>query len=502
MFFSLLFYIVVLAILALFAWFFFVLIRIFLTTIMNKQNRPATFYFNGMSESLTLRSIIIGVLALLMLVPLGLVNETVDERGFRYNSVLNDIASTWGQPQTLSAAIVVVPYVESVQTEETITDANGEQRIVDKVRLVTHNAYFLPDTLKIDVNIADEMRQRGIFKSLVYNADVMVQADFESFDVNSLSDNISTIHWNKAWLTIGLSDTRAINSVKSFKWQNIDKALSPGTRINEIASGFHAELNLNEIDFSHKGAKKLELSMNVKGSGTFQFTPFGETTNVSISSTWPHPSFSGSALPNDHRIDNDGFDATWTIPHLARNYQQRWSNSQEHVNLLEFTAGVSMFEPVSLYSQVTRAVKYGLLFIGLTFLTLFIFEMAIDRKLHIVQYALIGVALSLFFLVLLSLSEHTAFIAAYASAAMLTISMISCYVWMALRSFIRASMVFLMLTGLYAILYSLLQFEDFALLVGTGLLVFVVMVLMFLTRNIQQQAKQDNAVSVTADETG
>ncbi len=498
--FSLLFYIVVLAILALFAWFVFVSSRLILATIMNKTPLASTFNFNTLSESLTLRSIIIGVLALLMLIPLGLVNETVAERGSRYNYVLSDIASTWGQPQTLSAAMVVVPYVESVQTEETITDAKGEQRIVDKVRLVTHNAYFLPKALAIDVNIADEVRQRGIFKSLVYNADVSVEAEFESFDVNSLSDNISTIHWNKAWLTIGLSDTRAINSVKSFKWRNIDKALSPGTRIDEITSGFHAELNLDEIEFSQKGVKKLELSLNIKGSGAFQFTPFGETTNVSISSTWPHPSFSGSALPNDYLIDNDGFEANWTIPHLARNYQQHWSSSQEHANLLEFTAGVSMFEPVSLYSQVTRAVKYGLLFIGLTFLTLFIFEMAIDRKLHIVQYALIGVALSLFFLMLLSLSEHTAFIKAYASAALLTISMISCYVWMALRSFARASMVFLMLSGLYAILYSLLQFEDYALLVGTGLLVFVVVVLMFLTRNIQQQLKYDNAVSVTADE--
>jgi len=216
-----------------------------------------------------------------------------------------------------------------------------------------------------------------------------------------------------------------------------------------------------------------------------------------MQSTWPHPSFVGSTLPNQYEISDEGFSANWSVPHLARNYQQTWVDTQRNINLFEFTAGVSLFEPVSLYSQVTRAVKYGLLFIGLTFLTLFIFELSIKRRLHMVQYALIGIALSLFFLVLLSLSEHIAFIKAYFSAALLSISMISGYVWMALRNAQRAATVFLLLTALYAVLYSLLQFEDYALLVGTALLVFVVMALMYVTRNIQ---KTESVIDVSESE--
>ena len=493
MLFSLLFLLVALVVLVLIIWFGIVLIRRFLVPIMDKTIQSKAFDSNKLSESATLRSMVIGILALAMLIPLGLVQDTVYERGNRYESVLNDIANTWGTPQTVMAAMVIVPYIDSIETQETITDEHEQQRTVNKVKQIPRQAFFLPKTLDINVNLADEIRQRGIFKSLVYNADITVDAEFEPFDVNALSDNIETIQWDKAWLAVGLTDTRAINRVNTVKWDNTEKSLSPGTQTSQLASGFHTLLNLPPADSVIGGNKSLQLDMNVKGSGAFQFTPFGETTHVEMTSTWPHPSFTGSALPDERNISEDGFSASWTIPHLARNYQQRWSNALENADLAQFTAGVSMFEPVSLYSQITRAVKYGLLFIGLTFLTLFIFEMAIDRRLHIVQYALIGVALSLFYLVLLSLSEHVAFIKAYGSAALLTITMISCYVWVALRSLTRAVVVFVLLAALYAILYSLLQFEDFALLLGTGLLVFVVMVLMFVTRNIQKQSIDANA---------
>jgi len=299
---------------------------------------------------------------------------------------------------------------------------------------------------------------------------------------------LKTVHWDQAWLAVGLSDTRAINKIDELNWQDNDKQLSPGTKLDGLSHGFHALLDTTESSLNNAQPKKLTLDMSIKGSGTFKFTPWGETTTVKMKSSWPHPSFNGNAFPDEHNITDEGFDASWTIAHWARNYQQQWSGSPANKELVEFAVGVSMFEPVSLYLQVTRAVKYGILFIGLTFLTLFIFELAIDRKLHVVQYALIGVALSLFFLVLLSLSEHTEFMKAYAIAALLTISMISSYVWVALQSFARAGLVFLMLSALYAALCSLLQFEDFALLVGTGLLVFVVMALMFLTRNLQPNA--------------
>lgn len=437
-------------------------------------------------ESLTLRSITIAVLALVMLIPLSLVRDVVSERDYRYGEVLSEIAGTWGGPQTLLAPIVVVPYTETITKEEKVTDDDGKTRLIQSETHHQRTAQFLPKNLDIDVQIADEIRRRGIFESLVYRATVVVDANFGALDVQSLSDNISQIHWDKSWLAVGLSDTRAINSVDVFEWNESTRELAPGTRLHYVPSGYHAPLG-DVSQATVQPTHTLRIAMNVNGSGAFRFAPFGETTQVKISSAWPHPSFQGDALPDERNVSAEGFSANWTIPHLARDYPQRWTSRQSEIDLAQFTAGVSMFEPVSLYSRVTRAVKYGILFIGLTFLTLFIFELSIDRKLHIVQYALIGIALSLFFLVLLSLSEHMRFARAYSCATILTITMISGYTWVVLRSFARTAMVVIMLTALYAVLYSLLQLEDYALLTGTALLVFVVSVLMYVTRNLQRK---------------
>jgi inner membrane protein len=437
-----------------------------------------------LTESLTVRSVIIAVLALVMLIPLGLVGNVVNERDYRYRSVLSDIASTWGEAQTLLAPVVAVPFTETIVREEKVTDEDGKSRLVKREAHYQKTAHFLPEHLDIDIRLTDEIRRRGIFESLVYRATIEIDASFDGFDVKSLSNNTSEVHWDQAWLAVGLSDTRAINSVDDFQWNNSPRELAPGTRLQYLSSGFHATLG-SALQATRRESHTLRIAMNVNGSDAFRFAPLGETTRVELSSVWPHPSFQGDALPDQHNISADGFNARWTIPHLARNYPQRWMSGRNEIDLREFTAGVSMFEPVSLYSRVTRAVKYGILFIGLTFLTLLIFEMSIDRKLHVIQYVLIGSALCLFFLVLLSLSEHMRFHQAYASAAILVIAMIGSYTWLVLRSMVRAAGVMAMLIALYAVLYSLLQLEDYALLMGTALLVFVLMVLMFVTRSIQ-----------------
>lgn len=435
-----------------------------------------------MIDSLTMRAVLIGVLAMAMLVPLALVGEIVYERGNRYSSVLNDIARTWGGAQTVIGPVLVVPFTEVRTIQQSLTESDGSSRTIDKVVRTEQFARFLPDQLTMDVHIADEIRERGIFKSLVYAAELDVVATIDALEITSLSNSIETIHWDKAWLSVGLSDTRAIKEVSLFEWNGKTRVLSPGTQLSEVASGFHAALPELEPARTHT----VKIRMNVAGSGSFNFTPFGESTRVNMKSTWPHPSFHGDSLPDDHLITEEGFSASWDIPHLARNYPQAWVAASAEVEVMEFVAGVSMFEPVSLYSQVTRAVKYGILFIGLTFLTLLIVEIAMKRRMHIVQYALIGVSLCLFFLVLLSLSEHIAFVQAYVAAAALTITMISFYAGAVLHSASRALGVAFLLISLYAVLYFLLQLEDFALLVGTGLVLVVVMALMFVTRNIRQ----------------
>ncbi|WP_299876034.1 cell envelope integrity protein CreD [uncultured Cocleimonas sp.] len=447
----------------------------------------------NISDSLVFRFILIAVLIGLMTIPLSLVSDVVRERSNLYRGVLNDIASTWGQQQNLQGPALFIPYTEKFITEEVKTDKDGYERKVNKTIYKQRTAIVLPDDLNISVRLNGETRKRSLYESLVYTADLNVTGDFLRPDISSLSNNIDEIHWNRSWLALGISDTQAINKVSGLNWNNqktID--FEPGTKVvNTIASGFHAPIDLSLLSASASDSTvdpeskyPFQLNLNINGSQGFYFTPFGKTTDVEIVSDWPHPSFQGSVLPNKHEVSDDGFEATWSVPNLARNYPQLWTLEKQQFNVNEFKAGVNLFESVSLYSQITRAIKYGMLFFTLTYITFLIFEMGIGRRLHIVQYGVIGLALSIFYLTLLSMAEHAGFFNAYISAAGIIIIMISLYAYAAIRNIKRTIIITVLLAGLYTLLYSLLKLEDYALLAGTVLLLVILAVLMVLTRNI------------------
>ncbi len=444
--------------------------------------------FKQLSDSLIFRFIIIAILIGVMTIPLGMVSDIVRERSSLYHSVLNDIASTWGQQQNLQGPALFIPYTEKIITEVVKTDKDGNERKINKTHYNHFTAIVLPDGLNIKVDISGQTRKRSLYESLVYTADINVSGDFQRPDIKSLSDHIDKIHWDRAWFVLGISDTQAINKVSRLNWNNnnyID--FEPGTKVvKTIASGFHAPLDLSQVDGRDVRQDKysFSLDMNINGSQGFYFSPFGKTTDVTVVSDWPHPSFQGNVLPDMHKVSDDGFEAKWSVPHLARNYPQLWTLETQRFNVNEFRAGVNLFESVSLYSQITRAIKYGVLFFALTYITFLIFELGIGRRLHIVQYGMIGLALSMFYLTLLSMAEHAGFFNAYISAAAIIISMISLYAFAAIRSFSRTVIVTMLLAGLYTILYSLLKLEDYALLAGTVLLLIILAVMMYLTRNV------------------
>ena len=437
----------------------------------------------SMKDTLMLRAIIVGVIALVMLIPLVMMQGVVDERNGLYRNVLHDIANTWGGQQLLQGPMLVVPFVEKHVNRETTIDENGEEKIKTKTTYLTKYAVHLPKDLKINIDLAEQHRKRGIYKSLVYEAELSLTGSFEQLNIESMSEYIYRIDWDKAYLVLGLSDTRAINEVSSLHWNGSEIGYSPGTKVTDLIShGFHASVKgLNGVAELHKFSTKI----SINGSQGFRFAPFGENTTVTMQSSWPHPSFQGMTLPTRYEITDTGFTSEWMIPHLARNYPQSWVAGNTSYHLGEFVAGVDLFEPVFLYSKMTRAVKYGILFIGLTFLTFLIFELTMQARLHYVQYGLIGVALAIFYLVLLSIAEHTAFLNAYIIAAVINIGLITLYTAAALKNWSKAGIIFVLLGALYTVLYSLLQLEDYALLMGTMLLLSVLMVLMYVTRNLR-----------------
>ena len=450
-----------------------------------------------LGHSMFWRFALVAVLIALMTIPLSMVKDVVYERNNLYNSVQSEVAATWGHRQQLRGPALLVPYTERIDSVEVLTDKEGNETKKNKTVFKHRTAIVLPDDLNIEVNLLGQSRKRSIYETLVYNADVTIEGAFTRPNIEALSDHIDIIHWDRAWFSLGISDTQSINKVSALSWgsqaQLID--FEPGTKITKaISSGFHAPMNLNPAaqgsDSSLRINLPFSLDININGSQGFYFSPFGKTTNVSIQSDWPHPSFQGNVLPDEHDIQQDGFVAKWSVPHLARNYPQLWTLETQDFDLEEFSAGVNLFESVSLYSQITRAIKYGVLFLVLTYVTFLLFEMGLGHRLHIIQYGVIGLALSIFYLTLLSLSEHAGFFKAYWSAATIIISMISLYVLSAIRSLSRTSIITLLLTGLYSLLFTMLRLEDYALLTGSALLLVVLAAMMYLTRNF---ARQDQA---------
>ena len=442
--------------------------------------------FKSLSDSLVFRFGIIAVLVGIMTIPLGMVSDIVSERSRLYQNVLQDIAGTWGHQQKLQGPALLIPYTEKHISVKTLTDKDGNERKVNKTIYEQRTAIVLPEDLKIDAELVGQTKKRSLYESLVYTADLNINGSFKRPDISGLSNYIDKIHWDRAWFSLGISDTQAINKVSALKWgvdantsNNID--FEPGTRIRKIFSnGFHAPVNLsNKLE-----QYQFSLDINVNGSSGFYFSPFGKTTDVTVTSNWPHPSFQGNVLPDQHNVSEEGFKAQWSVPHLARNYPQLWTLETQEFNVNEFSAGVNLFESVSLYSQITRAIKYGVLFFVLTYITFLLFELGIGRRLHIVQYGMIGLALSLFYLTLLSMAEHAGFFNAYVSAATIIILMISLYAWAAIRSIGRTAIISVLLIGLYSMLYSMLNLEDYALLAGTILLLAILAVMMYLTRNV------------------
>ena len=439
----------------------------------------------GFKNALIWRFGLVVFIIAIMTIPLSMVEEVVWERSDLHHQVKTEVASTWGQLQNLRGPSILIPYTERFDSVEVLTDKDGNERKKNKTVYKHRTAILLPEELNIDVSLLGKSRKRSIYEALVYTAEVNINGDFKRPNLSELSNNIDEIHWERAWFSLGISDTQAINKVSALQWNDAAIDFEPGTKITDvISSGFHAPLNLNAIKSSKSEVYPFSLDININGSDGFFFSPFGKTTNVHISSDWPHPSFQGNVLPDEHKVEQDGFEATWSVPHLARNYPQLWTLKTQEFAIDEFSAGVNLFESVSLYSQITRAIKYGVLFLVLTYVTFLLFEMGIGRRLHVIQYGVIGLAISLFYLTLLSLAEHAGFFKAYLSAAAIIITMISLYVQAALKSVGRTGIITLLLIGLYSLLYSLLRLEDYALLAGVGLLLAVLAVMMYLTRNV------------------
>ncbi|MBZ0114356.1 MAG: cell envelope integrity protein CreD [Thermoanaerobaculia bacterium] len=455
------------------------------------------------SSQLTKRAVVVGALGLAMIIPLALVEDVVKERSSRHQEVLQEISGSWGARQELRGPVLVVPFIERQLETKTVTDDVGRTIKTEIPSYVRRLAWVLPEDLTIDADLEPERRQRGIYETLVYTGALEIDGTFARPDLTQLSNSIDHIEWDNASIIVLLSDLRSLDHVLPLSWKDDTIGWESGVGLPWIdTSGFHAPVSLGDMvestPLSEEEPFDFHIQFSLRGSEGFYFAPLGRSTSAQIASSWPDPSFQGSILPTDRTVDESGFSARWEIPQLAREYPQMGLLGSEVLDTSKVTVtGVRLFEAVSLYSLIERSVKYGILFIALTYMTFLVFELQFGARLHYVQYALIGAALSLFFLILLSLSEHIGFAGAYGAAAAVAIAIITGYTAAALRSPGAAITVCAMLTGLYGLLFTILHLADFALLMGTGLLTVVLILLMAVTRNLGRRDKRLPSLSPT-----
>ena len=437
--------------------------------------------------SLGFRSILIGFIAIAMLVPLFMAKQVVSDRTYYYRTAISSIAETWGTQQTIVGPVLVVPYTEHIISIDTITDDQGESKTVSRDVFNEKTMVLLPKQLNLDSELVEKHRKRGIYDALVYKANIEMTGMFDLSVLPDKGSKRNKIQWKNAWLAVGISDTRAIDETWPLRWHKDGSSpLKPGTLLPTLLpQGFHVKMKDLEQNVV---LPKFRIKFSINGSEGLSFAPLGETTTANIHSGWPHPSFIGDIPPVKSEVQANGFDAQWRVPNIARNYPQSWLLGQEKHDLYALKSGVKLFSPVSLYAKIERAVKYGVLFVGLTFLTFLIFEITQNTRFHVIQYGLIGLALSMFYIILLSLSEQIAFHMAYLYAAIATVSIITLYTIAILKSFGRVMLILLFLSSLYAVLYFILQMEDYALLAGSGTMMLIIMILMFATRNLKHDS--------------
>ncbi|MBN1756846.1 MAG: cell envelope integrity protein CreD [Chitinispirillaceae bacterium] len=425
---------------------------------------------NWIKTSIVLKLLGIGILILVLLIPMSMLRSLIAERSALQEQAIDEISSKWGGEQTLSGPVLTIPY--SVILRKTSTG--------DTIR-ETRYAHFLPEELKIDGTLIPQSRYRGIYKAILYEADLAVSGTYTFPRLDPAQIGAETVHYDRAFLQVGIPDMRGIQRNVTVNWNDDQYTALPGIPTDDITqTGIHVPVILSGIDKT--SMIPFSFNLDINGSRRLSFVPVGKKTEVSVQSTWDSPSFDGTFLPQRHSISGKGFTASWQVLDFNRNFPQSWLGSG--MNLGAAQCGVSMLTPVAHYQMVTRSVKYAALIIFLTFLLFFMVELMKKYKVHPVQYLLIGTGLVLFYTLLLSLSEQLAFPVAYCAAAGATTLLLSAYSFTIVRNALHVIMVGVLFSILYGFLYIILRSEDYALLIGSSGLFMLLGTVMFLTRNI------------------
>ncbi|HEY8401253.1 MAG TPA: cell envelope integrity protein CreD [Cytophagaceae bacterium] len=446
---------------------------------------------NWAKGSVMLKIITIGILILVLLIPSSMLDSLIRERQNIRDNAISEVSSKWGNAQTIGGPVISIPFRNKIKNQK----GELESRI--------EYAHFLPEDLKINGKVLPEKRYRGIYVVILYNTLLNVSGEFNYPDFQSLPIAPEDLMLKDAFLSVGITDMKGIKDKIILTSNGTASEFNPGIMTNDIfSSGISVP-----IDLSQNRKISFSFSLNLNGSSTLNFLPFGKETNVSLTSPWANPAFEGSFLPDNREVTDEGFTANWKILQLNRNYPQqgigafipRSNNNYNYNNRYydnydytfsyaptgeDSSFGVRLLLPIDEYQKTNRSAKYNVMFIFITFLAFFFVEILNKKKIHPIQYLLVGFSICLFYILLLSISEHFMFDFAYLIASFIIVIILTLYTKAVLKNNFLTGIIFGVLTLLYGFFYSILQLQDYALLMGSLGLLVILASIMYLTRNI------------------
>lgn len=445
-------------------------------------------------ESIMVKLFSIGFLILILLIPSSWIENMIVERQQRAEQVIKEVADKWSGSQRISGPILVVPY----RKRDVIDLGKGEKEIREYVE----RAYFLPEQLTINGAIKPQVLHRGIFDAVVYESSLDIKSSFTPPDFKRLSIADDMILWNDAHMVFGITDLRGISENPTFRVG--DKTLdaepagdiwlspivsprdgSDGSVQQQKQYGSYPPSGIT-VKLNWKGSpnaiENITVKLDLKGSRRFDFVPAGKTTEVKLAGPWSDPSFDGEFLPEDRKISDKGFTASWKVLHFNRPFAQQWVENNQELSGADF--GINLLIPVDQYQKSIRTSKYGVLVILLTFVALFLVEITQKIRIHPFQYILIGAALTIYYTLLLSFSEHVGYNSAYMIASFATVLLISLYSISFFQNSKLTVLFFLLLIVFYAFIFVIILQQDYSLLLGSVGLFLIVGLLMYFSRKV------------------
>lgn len=415
-----------------------------------------------------LKGILIAFLVLVMLIPTAFIRALISERKQRQQEVIGEISDKWAKEQTIIGPIIVVPaYKYSTNSE-------------NKVTRMQHKLHFLPEQLSINGVIKPEVRHRSLYDVSVYRSELRLEGTINTQALAPLLNTVDSIDWANAYFVTGITDSRGLDDNPMLQLNGTEQKMD----VSAYSAAYLKETISAPIALSPTSKSSFAVTLKIKGTGKLYFTPCGNTTTVNIKSSKGTPSYDGKYMPDRIQPKADsGFSASWKVLHVSRGYPQYWTGDINQ-GFEESSFGVRLIQQGDHYTKTERSVKYAILILSLTFLVFFFIEIIQKKRVHPLQYVLVGIALCVFYTLLLSISEYTGFNIAYIIAALATIILIGRYIYYTFKSMKVAGIFSAALTSLYAYIFFLIQLKDYSLLFGSIGLFVILAIIMHYSRNI------------------